>query len=186
MLLKLFLSSPSRLWTLPPACAFTPKKRSWPELLDNIILASSAYHELRCLFLKWLATCEKVSEWFHWNQWLPSIQMFLWFRTSAKANIMNGTRPPCRWSEVPKELLYPGSSDTSVLTALSLSFPFCLLSRCFWFAVGGFLINLICSLVFPGARRCQHANLFISGVFVGCCWDTFFSSSLYPNSFGGF
>lgn len=108
--------------------------------VDNIILASSAYHELRCLFLKWLATCEKFPEWFHWNQWLPSIQMFLWFRTSAKANIMNGTKTTMsRWSEVPKELLYPGSSDTSVLTALSLSFPFCLpfpvlLVCCGWFS----------------------------------------------------
>lgn len=119
----------------PPLSLSHQKRREkLASAADNVILVSSAYHELRCLFLKWLSTCEKFPEWFHWNQLLPSVQMFLWFRTSAKANIVNGTKTTVSWwSEVSKELLCPGSSDTSVLTALSLS-PFRL----------PFLVQLVC------------------------------------------
>lgn len=90
-------------------------------------------------FLVTHPTCEKVSEWFHWNQWLPSIQMFLWFRTSAKANIMNGTKTTMsRWSRVPRSCCTQALL-TPLFWQLSLSFPFCLpftvlLVCCGWFS----------------------------------------------------
>lgn len=137
--------------------------------------------------MKLLWICEKFPEWFHWNQLLPSVQMFLWFRTSAKANIMNEMqRPPCPmkgWKFL-WEFFYTSYSDTFVLTELHPRILL-LLSPSpgaigLWWVV--FLINLICSLGFQDLQM-PGCWFYLSLVFLLSIEETRFPSFLfYPNS----
>lgn len=141
--------------------------------------------------MKLLSICEKFPEWFQWNQLLPSGQMFLWFRTSAKANIPNEMqRPLCPmmgWKFL-RELFYTSSSDASVLTALQAFF---LLPSPSPGAIGllwvVFLINLIRSLVFQGPQM-PECWIYLSLVFLLATVETHFPSPLVTLSvlFWGF
>lgn len=118
--------------------------------------------------------------------------MFLWFRTSAKANIMNEMqRPPCPMKgwKFPWDLFYTSDSDTSVLMVLQ---PFILpLPSPSSGAIGllwvVFLINLICSLVFQDPQM-PECWLYLSLVFSLATVETHFSSPLFTFSvlFWGF
>lgn len=119
-----------------------------------------------------------------WPQLLPSGQMFLWLRTLAKTNAMNGMRRPL----CPREARSPASRSSggylthAVLTPLfgqhvpvspSLHmWPFsCLLLV----LLAVFLINLICSLPFLGLQM-PACWIYLFWVFLLATAKTHFSS----------
>ena len=187
MLLKLFLSTPLHLWTLPPLSLSHQKRRSWPVLLTTSFLRPA--HTVNGIVSSWNDSQHVKS----FQNDFTEISCFLLYRCfcglepQPRQTLWMGPRPPCPlmdWSSqgvtVPRLSWHLCFDNARPLLPLSSPFPGAV--GLLWVV---FLINLICSLVFLGLQM-PECWIYLSLVFLLAAVETHFFPLLFTLTlFGG-